>query len=81
MSDKPVLVIGGTRATGLYVVHILQRQNTPVRVLARNPEAALERIGSHAETVQGDLTKADTLTPAFANVSHLIFTAGVERLS
>jgi uncharacterized protein YbjT (DUF2867 family) len=58
-------------------VHALQREGIRVRVLARDPAAASERLGSHVEIVRGDITKKETLVPAFAGVSHLIFTAGV----
>jgi uncharacterized protein YbjT (DUF2867 family) len=77
MSDNIVLVIGGTRSTGLHAAHALHRQGVRVRVLARNPSAALERVGPHAEIVPGDVTRKGTLVLAFAGVSHLIFTAGV----
>lgn len=77
MPDNTVLVIGGTRSTGLHAAHALQRNGIPVRVLARNPAAALERVGPRATIVPGDVTKKETLIPAFAGVSHLIFTAGV----
>ena len=77
MADNLVLVIGGTRSTGLHAAHALQRGGSRVRVLARSPAAALERVGPHAEIVQGDVTRKETLVPAFAGASHLIFTAGV----
>jgi uncharacterized protein YbjT (DUF2867 family) len=34
-------------------------------------------VGPQAEIVRGDLTRKDTLIPALADVSHVIFTAGV----
>jgi uncharacterized protein YbjT (DUF2867 family) len=77
MVDSIVLVLGGTRSTGLHVVRALQREGARVRVLARDPAAALERVGRHAEIVRGDLTKSETLLPAFEGVSHVIVTAGV----
>jgi uncharacterized protein YbjT (DUF2867 family) len=75
--DNIVLVIGGTRSTGLHAAHALQRGGARVRVLARDPAAALERVGRHAEIVPGDITKRETLVPAFTGVSHVILTAGV----
>jgi uncharacterized protein YbjT (DUF2867 family) len=77
MSDNLVLVIGGTRSTGLLAAHALQREGMRVRVLARNPAAASKRLGPHTDIVPGDITRTETLVPAFAGVSHLIFTAGV----
>jgi uncharacterized protein YbjT (DUF2867 family) len=75
--QKITLVIGGTRSTGLHAVHALQRGGARVRVLARDPAAALERVGRHAEIVPGDITKKETLVPVFAGVSDVILTAGV----
>jgi uncharacterized protein YbjT (DUF2867 family) len=77
MHDRPVLVIGGTRSTGLHAVHALLRKGVPVRVVARDPAAARDRIDSRAEIVYGDVTRKETLVSAFDGVSHLIFTAGV----
>jgi uncharacterized protein YbjT (DUF2867 family) len=77
MSDGVVLIMGGTRSTGLQAARALLRRSVPVRILARDPGAALKRIGPQAEIVPGDITKMDTLVPAFDGVSHLIFTAGV----
>jgi uncharacterized protein YbjT (DUF2867 family) len=77
MPDNLVLVIGGTRSTGMHAAHALHRMDIPVRVLARNPAVALVRVGAHAEIVHGDVTRKETLVPAFAGVSQLIFTAGV----
>jgi nucleoside-diphosphate-sugar epimerase len=75
--DSIVLVIGGTRSTGLHAAHALQRGGARVRVLARDPATAFERVGRHAEIVPGDITRRETLVPAFAGVSHVILTAGV----
>ena len=36
----PILVIGGTRGTGLLIAHLLTQQGAAVRVLARNPARA-----------------------------------------
>jgi uncharacterized protein YbjT (DUF2867 family) len=77
MDDNLVLVIGGTRSTGLHAAHALRRDGSRVRVLARSPAAALKRVGPHAEIVAGDITRKQTLVPAFAGTSHVIFTAGV----
>ncbi|HUF50239.1 MAG TPA: SDR family oxidoreductase [Longimicrobiales bacterium] len=77
MRDHVVLVIGGTRSTGLHAAHALRRDGARVRVLARNPAAASARVGHQVEIVHGDVTRADTLVRAFAGVSHVIFTAGV----
>jgi uncharacterized protein YbjT (DUF2867 family) len=72
-----VLVVGGTRGTGLLIAQLLLRRGYPVRVLARNPSQAARRLGSTVDVVPGDVTKADTLLSAVKDVRHLIFTAGV----
>jgi uncharacterized protein YbjT (DUF2867 family) len=71
-----VLVIGGTRGTGLLIARLLHERGYRVRVLARDPVAASAELGASFEVVAGDLTKADTLPPAIAGVDHIIFTAG-----
>jgi len=77
VSDKPVLLIGATRSTGLLAARVLQQRKVPVRILARNPAAAREIIGTDAEIVFGDVTKKETLVSAFHGVSQVVFTAGV----
>lgn len=77
MSDaRPVLVIGGTRGTGLLIARLLLSRGIAVRVLARDPAAALALFGPRADVVGGDITKTDTLPRALTDVGHIIFTAG-----
>jgi uncharacterized protein YbjT (DUF2867 family) len=71
-----VLVIGGTRGAGLLIARLLRERGYRVRVLARDLARASAELGSSFEVVAGDLTKADTLPPAVADVDHIIFTAG-----
>jgi uncharacterized protein YbjT (DUF2867 family) len=71
-----VLVIGGTRGTGLLIARLLHERGYRVRVLARDPVGASAELGAPFEVVAGDLTKADTLPPAIAGVDHIICTAG-----
>jgi len=73
---QPVLVIGGTRGTGLLIARLLWRPGQPVRILAREPERAANLFDSSVEIVAGDLTKPETLPPALSGISHVIFTAG-----
>lgn len=73
---NPVLVIGGTRGTGLLVAQRLHRQGTPVRVLARDPARAIGLLPSTVEVVGGDLTREATLQPALDGARHVVFTAG-----
>ena len=74
--DRLVLVIGGTRGTGLLIASQLGRDRVPVRVLARDPGRAARLLGPGVEVVPGDLTKASTLPPAMTGVTHVVFTAG-----
>jgi len=73
---RPVLVIGGTRGTGLLIARLLQRRGCTVRVLARNRWRALSLFDRSVEVVSGDITKSDTLVPAIEGVCHIVFTAG-----
>jgi uncharacterized protein YbjT (DUF2867 family) len=75
-ADKPIVVIGGTRGTGLLIAQRLQGQGVPVRVLARNPLTARARLGPMFAITPGDITRPETLPPALAGTSHVIFTAG-----
>src|SRR2546421_5676228 len=71
-----VLVVGGTRGTGLLIAKLLLRDGYRVRALARNPVKAALRLGSEVDVVPGDVTKPDTLAGAVKDLTHLIFTAG-----
>jgi uncharacterized protein YbjT (DUF2867 family) len=80
MSDsnaEPILVVGGSRGTGLLIAQLLQRRGFAVRVLARNPDQAAAQLGSAIEVVGGDMTRPDTLPLAVQGVKHVICTAGV----
>src|SRR6185503_18702595 len=75
-SQLPVLVIGGTRATGLLIARLLEQQAAPVRVLARNPARAARELGPRIEVVSGDITKQETLPGAIEGAGDIVFTAG-----
>jgi uncharacterized protein YbjT (DUF2867 family) len=75
-THAPILVIGGTRGTGLLIARLLHRQGRSVRVLARYRERALTLFGQAVQVVGGDVTKPETLRPAIAGAQHIIFTAG-----
>ncbi len=72
-----VLVVGGTRGTGLLIANLLFRNGYRVRALARNPGQVALRLGSAVDVVPGDVTRSDTLSSAVKDLTHLIFTAGV----
>lgn len=73
---QPILVIGGTRGTGLLIARFLRQRGQHVRVLARDPKRAASLFDSRVEIVAGDLTKPETLSPAIRGAHHIIFTAG-----
>lgn len=75
--NERVLVIGGTRGTGLLIVHRLRHRGFQVRALARDPARAALALGSSVEVVAGDITKPETLPPAVQGATHIIFTAGI----
>jgi uncharacterized protein YbjT (DUF2867 family) len=75
--NQPVLVIGGSRGTGLLIARRLTQVPLPVRVLARDPAQTGAALGADAELVAGDITKKETLPRAIEGVSHIIFTAGI----
>jgi uncharacterized protein YbjT (DUF2867 family) len=70
MAKQLIAVMGATGTQGGGVVsELLDRQRFAVRVVTRNPDSdkakALQSRG--CEVVQGDLTKPETLEPAFKN--------------
>ena len=77
MTPAPVLVIGGSRGTGLLIARLLLQHGKAVRVLARDPIAAGSRLGSSGDIVRGDLTDPESLASAMRGVAHIVFTAGV----
>ncbi len=75
-TDEPILVIGGTRGTGLLIAQLLHRQGQLVRVLARDRTRARTRFDPSVQVVEGDVTKPQTLRPAITSAEHIVFTAG-----
>ena len=76
-ATRRVLVIGGSRGTGLLIAHLLLRAGNAVRVLARNPANARPGLDPAIEIVQGDLRKPDTLRNAMNGITDVIVSAGV----
>ncbi|MFI5227893.1 MAG: NAD(P)H-binding protein [Gemmatimonadales bacterium] len=64
--QAPVLVIGASGRAGRAVVSELRRLGRPVRALARR--SASPPFAPDVETVIGDLTDPDSLTPALAGI-------------
>ena len=75
--SERVLVVGGTRGTGLLIANLLLESGYDVRVVARRPPKTPGRLGSSADVVHGDVTRTETLSSPVKDVRHLIFTAGV----
>jgi uncharacterized protein YbjT (DUF2867 family) len=74
----PVVVIGGTRGTGIQVIEALLSRRTPVRLLARNREKARRLFGERVEHVTVDLASpGPELEAALRDAAGVIFTAGV----
>lgn len=75
---KRILVIGGTRGTGLLVARIARERGLGVRVMARDPARVADMPElSQAEIVRGDLTEPSTLADVVSGVDGIVFTAGV----
>jgi uncharacterized protein YbjT (DUF2867 family) len=75
-AKQPVLVIGGTRGTGLLIARRLHQSGMAVRVLARDPDRATRVLGPGIDMVMGDVTKQGTLLGAVEDARHIVFTAG-----
>ena len=77
LDSQPILIVGGTRGTGLLIAQRLLDEGCRVRVLARDPARAAARLGSATDVVPGDITRPDTLPAAVRGARDIIFTAGV----
>lgn len=76
IEHRPILIVGGTRGTGLLIAKLLEQRGEPVRALARDPARAEVTLGPGVEVVAGDITKIETLPRAIEGTRHIIFTAG-----
>ena len=76
-AGNPIVVIGGSRGTGLLIARLLVSHGELMRVPARNPAAASRRLGSDVQVVAADITKPDTLPSALGGATAIILTAGV----
>jgi len=73
-----VLVVGATGSVGRLVVQEALRQGHRTLALVRRPGRA-QGLPPQAEVVVGDLTRADTLAAAVANVDAVVFYARLPR--
>ena len=76
MSER-VLIVGGTRGTGLLIARLLVERGYQVRALAREMAPAAASLGPEVEVMAGDMTQPYTLFPALDGVDHVIVTAGI----
>jgi uncharacterized protein YbjT (DUF2867 family) len=76
MVCRSVLVVGGTRGTGLLIARLLAERGYSVRVLARDPARASTVLGPAVQIVHGDITNDATLPNAIEGAAHIVFTAG-----
>ena len=76
VEGQRILIIGGTRGTGLLIARLLEQRRVSVRVLARDPAGGAAALGPRIEVVAGDITKEETLPAAIEGTNHIIFTAG-----
>jgi uncharacterized protein YbjT (DUF2867 family) len=76
IDNQRILIIGGTRGTGLLIARLLEQRRASVRALARDPGRARAALGPGVEVFEGDITKKETLPPALEGTTHIIFTAG-----
>src|SRR5713101_8152600 len=74
--NQLVLVIGGTRGTGLLIAQRLQSQGVPVRILARDPVRARAELGPTFPLIAGDITQQESIPRALEGSTHVVFTAG-----
>ncbi len=69
---QPILVVGGTGHYGRHIVNGLVNNNTPVRVLSRNPERVQGIWSPEVGLVAGDITQPETLKPALDGISGMV---------
>ncbi len=74
-----ILVTGGTGYVGSRMVQKLVETGKPVRVLARDPDAARAKLPAGVEAVRGDVTEPDTLPAALAGVDTVIHLVAIIR--
>lgn len=81
MKDQIITVIGGTGFLGRYVVQHLAREGFRVRVVARNPDAALhlKTAGNpgQIDLLSGNITKPETIAPALAGAYGVVNLVGI----
>lgn len=69
MPNAPILVVGATGNVGAGLIQELRHAGHAVRVLARDPRRAAERLGAAVEIVAGDLSDPASIGPALSGVA------------
>lgn len=64
-----ILVLGGSGTLGIPVARALLADNQDVRVLARNPVKAAEKLGDQVEIVEGDPVDSRSMEAALSGVT------------
>lgn len=75
---RTVLIVGATSTIGQEVVPAATRAGLSPRALVRDLDRARTLLPADTDLVLGDLTRAETLTEAVADVDAIIFTHGSE---
>ncbi|SMF89971.1 Uncharacterized conserved protein YbjT, contains NAD(P)-binding and DUF2867 domains [Azospirillum oryzae] len=70
-----LLTVGATGSIGRHVVTRAVREGYAVRALVRDPDRA-RHFPHEVEVIVGDLTRADTLEAAVADIDAIVFTHG-----
>jgi uncharacterized protein YbjT (DUF2867 family) len=77
MAAQRILIIGGSRGTGLLIARRLSQRGGTVTVMTRSPERTRALVGSAIQVVLGDITRPATLGPAIDDADQIVCTAGV----
>jgi uncharacterized protein YbjT (DUF2867 family) len=80
---KKILVLGGTGLLGEPVVRALNADGFEVRLLARDPEKAVNLFGDTVEIISGDATDLDSMKRAMnsCDAAHISIGGEIDQLS
>jgi len=74
--DKTTLVTGGTGLIGYHIITSLLKRNRKVKALVRSIEKGKRILPQEVELIQGDITKKESLIPAFKGCNVVYHAAG-----